>query len=108
VPKLPTVRAISVLEHLGFVQVRQRGSHVILKKQLVEEGEEQKMIKVGCVNFMQVDAIELQVDAIKLQADAIELQADAIELSADAIELQADAIELSADAIELSADAIEL
>jgi predicted RNA binding protein YcfA (HicA-like mRNA interferase family) len=34
---------IRVLERLGFVQVRQRGSHVIMKKQLVEEGE------VGCV-----------------------------------------------------------
>ncbi|MEH2338251.1 type II toxin-antitoxin system HicA family toxin [Nostoc sp.] len=51
-PKLPRVRAsevIRVLERLGFVQVRQRGSHVILKKQLVEEGEEQKVIEVGCV-----------------------------------------------------------
>ncbi|MEA5623275.1 type II toxin-antitoxin system HicA family toxin [Nostoc sp. UHCC 0251] len=89
------------MEHLGFVQVRQSGSHVILKKQLVEEGEEQKVIEVGCVNLMQIDAIELQVDAIELQVDAIELQVDAIELQADAIELQVDAIELSADAIEL-------
>lgn len=51
-PKLPRVRAsevIRVLERLGFVQVRQRGSHVILKKQLVEEGEGQKMNEVGCV-----------------------------------------------------------
>ena len=51
-PKLPRVKAsevISALERLGFVQVRQRGSHVILKKQLVEEGEEQKVIEVGCV-----------------------------------------------------------
>lgn len=42
-PKLPRIRAsevIGVLERLGFVQVRQRGSHVILKKQLVQEGEE--------------------------------------------------------------------
>ncbi len=61
---------------------------MILKKQLVEEGEEQKMIEVGCVNFMQIDAIELQADAIELSADAIKLQVDAIELSADAIELQ--------------------
>jgi len=52
VPKLPRVRAsevIGVLERLGFVQVRQRGSHVILKKQLVQEGEGQKVIEVGCV-----------------------------------------------------------
>ncbi|MEH2316135.1 type II toxin-antitoxin system HicA family toxin [Nostoc sp.] len=51
-PKLPRVRAsevIGVLERLGFVQVRQRGSHVILKKQLVEEGEGQKVIEVACV-----------------------------------------------------------
>ncbi|MBW4479033.1 MAG: type II toxin-antitoxin system HicA family toxin [Tolypothrix brevis GSE-NOS-MK-07-07A] len=51
-PKLPRIKAsevIRVLEHLGFVQVRQRGSHVILKKQLVEEAEEQKVIEIGCV-----------------------------------------------------------
>ncbi|MEH2434563.1 MAG: type II toxin-antitoxin system HicA family toxin [Nostoc sp.] len=51
-PKLPRVRAsevIRVLERLGFVQVRQRGSHVILKKQLVEEGEGHKVNEVGCV-----------------------------------------------------------
>ncbi|MBD2681690.1 MULTISPECIES: type II toxin-antitoxin system HicA family toxin [Nostoc] len=50
--KLPRVRAsevIIVLERLGFVQVRQRGSHVILKRQLVQEGEGQKTIEVGCV-----------------------------------------------------------
>ena len=34
--------AISTLEKLGFKRVRQRGSHVILKKQ-VSEGE------IGCV-----------------------------------------------------------
>ncbi len=34
--------AVRALERLGFVQVRQRGSHVILKKQ-TPEGE------VGCV-----------------------------------------------------------
>ncbi len=51
-PKLPRIRAsqvISALESLGFVQVRQRGSHVILKKQFIEEGEEEKVIEVGCV-----------------------------------------------------------
>ena len=44
-PKLHRVsgqEVIRVLEHLGFVQVRQRGSHVVLKKQM-PEGE------VGCV-----------------------------------------------------------
>jgi predicted RNA binding protein YcfA (HicA-like mRNA interferase family) len=52
VPKLPRVQAsdvIRALERLGFVRVRQRGSHVILKKQLVQEGEEQEIIEVGCV-----------------------------------------------------------
>ncbi len=40
-PKLPVVsgeKAIRVLEHLGFTRVRQRGSHMVLKKQL-SEGE---------------------------------------------------------------------
>ena len=35
-PKLPRIsgeEAIRALERLGFVQIRQRGSHVILKKQ---------------------------------------------------------------------------
>ena len=44
-PKLPRVsgqRAVRALERLGFVPVRQQGSHVILKKRTVE-GE------VGCV-----------------------------------------------------------
>ena len=44
-PKLHRVsgqEVIRVLEHLGFVQVRQRGSHVVLKKEMAE-GE------VGCV-----------------------------------------------------------
>jgi predicted RNA binding protein YcfA (HicA-like mRNA interferase family) len=44
-PKLKRVsgaEAIRALERLGFVKVRQRGSHVILKKQS-PEGE------VGCV-----------------------------------------------------------
>jgi len=45
VPRLRRVsgeEAIRVLERLGFVQLRQRGSHVVLKKQS-PEGE------VGCV-----------------------------------------------------------
>lgn len=44
-PKLRRVsgrEAIRALERLGFVQVRQRGSHVVLKKQ-TPEGE------IGCV-----------------------------------------------------------
>jgi predicted RNA binding protein YcfA (HicA-like mRNA interferase family) len=44
-PKLRRVsgqEAVRALERLGFVQVRQRGSHVVLKKQALE-GE------VGCV-----------------------------------------------------------
>lgn len=44
-PKLQRVsgqEAIRALERLGFVQLRQRGSHVVLKKQ-TSEGE------VGCV-----------------------------------------------------------
>ncbi len=43
-PKLPRVsgqRAIRALERLGFRQVRQKGSHVVLKKQ-TPEGE------IGC------------------------------------------------------------
>jgi len=44
-PKLSRVsgeKAMRALERLGFVQVRQRGSHVVLKRQ-TPEGE------VGCV-----------------------------------------------------------
>jgi len=44
-PKLIRVsatEAIRALERLGFVQIRQRGSHIILKKQ-TPEGE------IGCV-----------------------------------------------------------
>jgi len=44
-PRLSRVsgeKAIRALERLGFVQVRQRGSHVVLKRQ-TPEGE------VGCV-----------------------------------------------------------
>lgn len=52
-PKLPRVKAsdvIRALENLGFLQVRQRGSHVILKKQvMVGEDDEIKMVEIGCV-----------------------------------------------------------
>ena len=52
-PKLPRVKAsevIRALERLGFVQVRQKGSHVILKKQVrMKDGEETQVSEVGCV-----------------------------------------------------------
>lgn len=44
-PKMPRIssrEAIRALERLGFEQVRQTGSHVVLKKE-TEEGE------IGCV-----------------------------------------------------------
>ena len=41
-PRLSGAEVIRVLERLGFVQVRQRGSHVILKK-ITDAGA------VGCV-----------------------------------------------------------
>jgi predicted RNA binding protein YcfA (HicA-like mRNA interferase family) len=44
-PKLPRIsskKAIRALERLGFEQVRQTGSHVVMKKE-TEEG------KMGCV-----------------------------------------------------------
>lgn len=55
-PKLPRVKAeevIRALERLGFEQVRQRGSHVIMKRQLnissdLEEVP-QEVIEIGCV-----------------------------------------------------------
>jgi predicted RNA binding protein YcfA (HicA-like mRNA interferase family) len=40
--RVSAIEAIRALERLGFVQIRQRGSHIILKKQ-TPEGE------VGCV-----------------------------------------------------------
>ena len=56
-PKLPRVSSsdtIKALERLGFVQVRQKGSHLILKKQLSQH--QSKLIgkqQVGCVVPMQ-------------------------------------------------------
>ncbi len=44
-PRLPRVsgqQAIKTLEHIGFVQIRQRGSHVVLRRR-TPEGD------VGCV-----------------------------------------------------------
>lgn len=48
-PRVPACEVLYVLERLGFIQVRQRGSHVILKKQIMTIGDEQKIIEVGCV-----------------------------------------------------------
>ena len=53
-PKLPRVKGAEViraLERLGFVRVRQRGSHVILKKQLPPDNGEnsEEIIEIGCV-----------------------------------------------------------
>jgi predicted RNA binding protein YcfA (HicA-like mRNA interferase family) len=44
-PKLPRIssrEAIRTLERLGFEQIRQTGSHVVMKK-IIEQGE------IGCV-----------------------------------------------------------
>jgi predicted RNA binding protein YcfA (HicA-like mRNA interferase family) len=44
-PKLPRIsgeQAITALQRLGFVTIRQRGSHVILKKRISKE-------EIGCV-----------------------------------------------------------
>ncbi len=49
-PRVPAVKVIRALERMGFVQVRQKGSHVILKKTLpVDEENDQEVIEVGCV-----------------------------------------------------------
>lgn len=41
-PRVPSKKAIRALERLGFEQVRQTGSHIVLKK-VTEQGT------VGCV-----------------------------------------------------------
>ncbi len=49
-PRVPAVKVIRALQRMGFVQVRQKGSHVILKKTLpVDEENDQEVIEVGCV-----------------------------------------------------------
>lgn len=52
-PRLPRVKATEViraLERLGFEQVRQKGSHVVLKKRVtLGEGETQEIVEFGCV-----------------------------------------------------------
>jgi predicted RNA binding protein YcfA (HicA-like mRNA interferase family) len=50
VPKLPRIPAsevIRALERLGFVQARQRGSHIVLKKQIIDENH--NVTEIGCV-----------------------------------------------------------
>ena len=47
-PKLPRVSAkevIKALEKLGFIKVRQKGSHVIMKKKLGDHNN----TEIGCV-----------------------------------------------------------
>ena len=47
-PKLPRITAaetIKALEKLGFTKVRQKGSHVIMKKYL----NEKENLQIGCV-----------------------------------------------------------
>ncbi|TVP63166.1 MAG: addiction module toxin, HicA family [Nodularia sp. (in: Bacteria)] len=46
-PRVPAAEVIRALERLGFVQTRQRGSHVILKKQLVDENN--NFAEIVCV-----------------------------------------------------------
>jgi predicted RNA binding protein YcfA (HicA-like mRNA interferase family) len=49
---VPAAQVIRALERMGFVKVkvRQRGSHVILKKQLpVDEQSDREPTEVGCV-----------------------------------------------------------
>lgn len=53
-PKLPRVSSIETirtLEKLGFVQVRQRGSHIILKKQLSAEEAEKHRYGTKTLNY---------------------------------------------------------
>lgn len=56
-PKLPRVSSINTvraLERLGFVPVRQKGSHLILKKQLSsQEVQIKNKQELGCVVPMQ-------------------------------------------------------
>jgi predicted RNA binding protein YcfA (HicA-like mRNA interferase family) len=54
-PRVSSAEAIRALECLGFIQVRPRGSHAILKKQLPIDDEDnpQGAIEVGCVIPMQ-------------------------------------------------------
>lgn len=46
-PRVPAAEVIRALERLGFVQVRQRGSHVVLKKQIFDQNQD--VMEIGCV-----------------------------------------------------------
>ncbi|MEA5580624.1 type II toxin-antitoxin system HicA family toxin [Nodularia harveyana UHCC-0300] len=46
-PRVPAAKVIRALERLGFIQTRQSGSHVILKKQVVDENE--SLAEIVCV-----------------------------------------------------------
>ena len=71
-PRVSSAEAISALERLGFVQVRQRGSHVILKKQvLVDDEDNIRTIEVGCV--VPVQRKTLAVGTLKSILDQAEV-----------------------------------
>jgi predicted RNA binding protein YcfA (HicA-like mRNA interferase family) len=60
VPRLTRVKGsevIRTLEKLGFLQVRQRGSHVILKKQILDENGQTS--EIGCVVPLHKKAIAI-------------------------------------------------
>src|SRR3712207_4250229 len=64
-PRLPKVsgeEAIGALERLGFARVRQRGSHVVLKKQ-TDDGE------IGCVVPLHPELAKGTLRSILRQAD---------------------------------------
>ncbi|OUL37319.1 hypothetical protein BV372_02670 [Nostoc sp. T09] len=46
-PRVPASEVIRALERLGFIQMRQRGSHIILKKQIIDENQD--VVEIGCV-----------------------------------------------------------
>jgi len=51
VPKLPRVKASAViraLERLGFVQIRQKGSHIVMKKRVFLETDPPEETEIGC------------------------------------------------------------
>lgn len=59
-PRLPRIKGsevIRTLEQLGFYQVRQRGSHVILKKQIIDENGQPS--EIGCVVPLHKKAIAI-------------------------------------------------
>lgn len=51
-PKLPRVSSketIKALERLGFVQIRQKGSHAVLKKIIATKENDGNDLEIGCV-----------------------------------------------------------